>query len=385
MKRLLVPAAVVVGSVLVALLLAEAALRVMGFSAPVWYRPDPQLGWTLRPGMSAWFTKEGRALVTVNDQGRRDRETTLHKPEGVYPPVVLGDSYSEAMQVEREQAYWSLLPERLASCGFQKGKTIEVLNFGVSGYGTAQEYVMLESQAIRYRPDLVLLQFTNGNDVGNNSFALDEEKNRPFYVLERDGRLRIDESFSSARSFQDSISWSRELSRRASDRSRVLQLVRTVRAAPTIRKANAAESGIEQGLEPIVLTPPKDRLWQEAWQVTEGLIGMTAEYATRNGAQFMLFTVPYAIQVHPERKLREALQAKLGVEDLLYPDRRLAEFGHKHGIRVLPLAPKMQRIAEERGIYLHGFENSGMGRGHWNAEGHRLAAELIAQGLCNEN
>jgi hypothetical protein len=41
MKRLLVPAAVVVGSVLVALLLAEAALRVMGFSAPVWYRPDP--------------------------------------------------------------------------------------------------------------------------------------------------------------------------------------------------------------------------------------------------------------------------------------------------------------------------------------------------------
>jgi hypothetical protein len=111
---------------------------------------------------------------------------------------------------------------------------------------------------------------------------------------------------------------------------------------------------------------------------------MTAEYATRNGAQFMLFTVPYAIQVHPRRELREALQAKLGVDDLLYPDRRLAEFGQKHGIRVLPLAPQMQRIAEERGIYLHGFENSGMGRGHWNAEGHRLAAELIAQRLCNE-
>jgi lysophospholipase L1-like esterase len=384
MKRLLVPAAVVVGSVLVALLLAEVALRVMGFSAPVWYRPDPQLGWTLRPGMSAWFTKEGRALVTVNEQGRRDRETTLHKPEGVYRIVVLGDSYSEAMQVEREQAYWSLLPERLASCGFQPGKTIEVLNFGVSGYGTAQEYVMLESQAIRYRPDLVLLQFTNGNDVGNNSFALDEEKNRPFYVLERDGRLRIDESFTSGRSFQDSVSWPRELSRRAADRSRVLQLVRTIRAVPTIRKANAADPGVEQGLEPVVLMPPKDRLWKEAWQITEGLIGMTAEYATRNGAQFMLFTVPYAIQVHPQRELREALQAKLGVDDLLYPDRRLAEFGQKHGIRVLPLAPQMQRIAEERGIYLHGFENSGMGRGHWNAAGHRLAAELIAQGLCNE-
>jgi lysophospholipase L1-like esterase len=384
MKRVLVPAAVVLGSLLVALLLAEIALRMMGFSAPVWYRPDPQLGWTLRPGMSAWFTKEGRALVTVNDQGRRDRETTLYKPDGVYRIAVLGDSYSEAMQVEREQAYWWLLPGRLASCGFQPGKRIEVLNFGVSGYGTAQEYVMLESQAIRYRPDLVLLQFTNGNDVGNNSFALDEEKNRPFYVLESDGRLRIDESFAGARSFQDSTSWSRELSRRASDRSRVLQLVRNVRSVPMIRKAHADQGGVEQGLEPVVLAAPKDRLWQEAWQITEGLIGMTAEYATRNGAQFMLFTVPYAIQVHPERKVREALQAKLGVDDLLYPDRRLAEFGRKHGIRVLPLAPQMQLIAEQRRAYLHGFENSGMGRGHWNAEGHRIAAELIAQRLCNE-
>jgi lysophospholipase L1-like esterase len=383
MKRLAVLTAVVGASLLVALLLAEIALRMMGFSAPVWYRPDPQLGWTLRPGMNAWFTREGRARVTINAEGRRDRETTLNKPDDVYRIVVLGDSYSEAMQVEREQAYWWLLPERLASCGFQAGKRIEVLNFGVSGYGTAQEYVMLESRAIRYRPDLVLLQFTNGNDVRNNSFALEDEKYQPFYVLDRDGRLRIDDSFATSDSFQASLSLSRELARRASDHSRVLQLVRNVREIPVVRKAHAGDNlGVEQGLEPVVLTPPKDRLWQEAWQITEGLIGMTSEYARRNGARFMLFTVPYAIQVHPDRKLREALATKLGVEDLLYPDRRLEQFGTKNGVDVLPLAPVMQRLAEERQVYFHGFSNIGMGRGHWNADGHRAAAELIAQHLC---
>jgi hypothetical protein len=31
-----------------------------------------------------------------------------------------------------------------------------VLNFAVGGYGTAQEYVQLETAAIRYQPDLVL-------------------------------------------------------------------------------------------------------------------------------------------------------------------------------------------------------------------------------------
>ena len=358
-------------SLLVALLLGEIALRVMGFSAPVWYRPDPQLGWTLRPGMNAWFTREGRARVAINAEGRRDRETTLNKPDDVYRIVVQGDSYSEAMQVEREQAYWWLLPERLASCGFQPGKRIEVLNFGVSGYGTAQEYVMLESQAIRYRPDLVLLQFTNGNDVRNNSFALEPEKYQPFYVLDGSGHLRIDDSFATSESFKVSQSLSRELARRASDHSRVLQLVRSVREVPVVTKAHAGDNlGVEQGLEAVVLTPPKERLWQEAWQITEGLIGMTAEYARRNGARFMLFTVPYAIQVHPDPKLRDALATKLGVEDLFYPDR-------------LPLAPVLQRQAEERNVYYHGFSSTGMGRGHWNADGHRAAADLIAYRLCN--
>jgi hypothetical protein len=287
------------------------------------------------------------------------------------------------MQVEREQAYWSLLPERLASCGFQPGKRIEVLNFGVSGYGTAQEYVMLQTHAIRYRPDLVLLQFTNGNDVRNNSFALETEKYQPFYLLGYDGRLRLDDSFATSAGFQASMSLSRELARRAADHSRVLQLVRSVREVPVVRKAHAGDDlGVEQGLEPVVLTPPKDRLWQEAWQITEGLVGMTAEYAKRNGARFLLFTVPYAIQVYPDPKVRDALAKKLGVADLFYPDRRLERFGEQNGIDVLPLAPVMQRIAEERKVYFHGFPNIGMGRGHWNADGHRAAAELIAYRLC---
>jgi hypothetical protein len=42
----------------------------------------------------------------------------------------------------------------------------------------------------------------------------------------------------------------------------------------------------------------------------------------------------------------------------------------------------MQPLAESRKAYFHGFANIGMGRGHWNAEGHRAAAELIAQHLC---
>jgi len=384
-RRFLLSAGLCAVSLAAALVLGEAALRTTGYAAPIWYQPDPVLGWTLRPGLTAWFKREGGALVEVNAAGRRDQHVPIGKPEGVYRIAVLGDSYSEAFQVEREQAYWALLPGRLQGCGFGLGKRFEVLNFGVSGYGTAQEYLVLASRAILYQPDLVLLQFTNGNDVMNNSSALEPEKYRPFFVMQADGRLRVDDSFASAPGFRRSLSLPLTLLRHASDRSRLLQLLRDWRSALPVPSAAVAASGVEQGLEPVVLAPPRDSKWSEAWLITEALIGMTADYALRNGARFLLFSVPYAIQVHPDPKVRSQLQRKLGVEHLLYPDQRLAEFGKRNGVPVLPLAPPMQRLAEERGAFFHGFENVGIGRGHWNAEGHRVAAELIAQHVCAEN
>jgi lysophospholipase L1-like esterase len=382
MKRLLVPVALIAASTLVALVLAEIALRVTGFSSPVWYRPDPVLGWTLRPGMEAWYTQEGKGLVRVNAAGMRDREHRVEKPGDVYRIAVLGDSYAEARQVAAEEAFWAVLPKELQRCGFAPGKRIEVLNFGTSGYGTAQELAVLESRALAYKPDLVLLQFTNGNDVRNNSFALEDEKTRPFYRLNPDGSLWRDDSFVHTASFSSQISDRNELLRRIADHSRVVQLLRSVQAGAFFRKAHADGGGVEQGMEPVVLAEPREPRWEEAWTITERLIAKTADTAKRAGAGFVVVTVPYAIQVHPDASLRKALQAKLGVADLFYPDKRIAEFGKRNGIRTVPLALEMQRLAEERKAYFHGFENIGMGRGHWNAEGHRTAAELIAKDLC---
>jgi hypothetical protein len=273
---------------------------------------------------------------------------------------------------------------RLQDCPALAGRRVEVINFGVSGYGTAQEYLMLQSTAIRYRPDLVLLQFTNGNDVRNNSFALEEEKERPFFMLGADGELRLDESFAGSPSFVARASFRNELGRRLLDKSRVLQLAKFVKEKPLFPKAMAAPGGMEQGLEAEVLKPPRDAMWEDAWRITEGLIAKTADFSRRNGAQFMVVTVPYAIQVDPDPKRREAMQAKLGLENLFYPDRRIAALAKDLDFIAVTLAPEMQPLAEKNQVYFHGFDNSGIGRGHWNAAGHRAAAQIIARRLCEE-
>ena len=93
---------VVIGG-LVGLLLAEILLRLLGVAYPLPYYPDPYCGSRLRPGFQGWFTKEGRAFVTINSAGFRDREHPLVKPPDTIRIAVLGDSFAEAVQVPLEQ------------------------------------------------------------------------------------------------------------------------------------------------------------------------------------------------------------------------------------------------------------------------------------------
>src|SRR5688500_9325681 len=171
----------------------ELVLRLAGFSAPIWFEPHPELGWSMRPGAQGLWTKEGHAYAQVNAAGFRDREHALAKPAGTYRVAVIGDSVVEAFQVDMKAAFWSQLQDNLRSCAALLGREVEVLAFGVSGYGTAQQALLLESTAMRYQPDLVLLAFA-GNDLINNSRKLEAENERPFFVPDGDG-LRLDASF----------------------------------------------------------------------------------------------------------------------------------------------------------------------------------------------
>ena len=383
-NRIWVHAGLAVGGTVAAVLLFEIVLRAVGFCAPVWYRPDPVVGAVLRPGVEGWFESEGRAYVRISSAGLRDREHSIEKPEGVYRVAVLGDSYSEAMQVDAKDAFWSVLGDKLTQCAYRPGKRIEVINFGVSGFGTAQEYLMLESMAMRYRPDLVLLQFMNGNDVDDNSIALSYEKMRPFFLLDRTRGLVLDASFAATKVFQRESSAFMGFVRSVADHSRVLQLVRAFMKTVAFPRAST-DAPIEPGLKPAVLAAPRDSSWEDAWTVTERLLLAMHQYLKRSGVPLVVVTTPFAIQVHPDRQVREREQAKLGIPDLFYPDRRIEAYARKQGIAVVPLTYEMQRLAERRRIYFHGFPNTRMGIGHWNENGHRVAAEIIAGHLCSHH
>jgi hypothetical protein len=320
----------------------------------------------------------------------RDREHAVAKPAGTYRIAVLGDSYAEAMQVDLERTFWSLLPKRLESCGFAGGKRVETLNFGVSGYGTSNELLTLRTRVWPYSPDMVLLAFFPGNDVRNNSKGLETERFWPFFSF-KDGRLLLDTSFSDDPEFKEK---QRIASHRALlQESRIYQLLRRARAgniaqhfhnAPVAAALASGAKLTEPGLDEQVFHEPREAKWQEAWDITDRLVAAAGEDTKQHGARFVLAVLSTPGSVYPDAQMRARYAESLGVKSLFYPEERLQRLGAQAGFEVLALAPQMQRQADAQHLFLHGFPNTKQGFGHWNEAGHALAAELIASELCRK-
>ena len=92
-------------------------------------------------------------------------------------------------------------------------------------------------------------------------------------------------------------------------------------------------------------------------------------------------TLSNGVQVNPDQKIRRSALEHLGADDLFYPDRRIEGLAQREGISAIILAPQFQNHADKHQVYLHGFANTRLGTGHWNQNGHRLAATIIAKEL----
>ncbi len=383
-------------AVLLAVLLGEAALRLLGQSYywAVARQPDPQLGWRPAPGVSAWQRFEGEALVETNALGFRDVAHRRHKAPGTLRIVVLGDSFTEAVQVPLEQTWWRVMQRSLSTGVCAVGAPdsglapvpVEVLNFAVSGYSTAQALLAWRHIARRFEPDAVVLAFFLGNDLIENAKALDHEPLRP-YLTDQGAALALDDGFLSSPEYRFKISLFGRMLDGLVVHSRIAQTV--VQAWHAIRITAQAHSDVpagrrwlEPGVDDALYREPDDEDWHGAWYATEAMLAAFAAEVREAGAQPLLMIAGTGAQVHPNPLVPAAFAARLGIPDLGYPLRRLLQSASSQQLPSVNLPLVMATEAERLGSPLHGFDNSIVGFGHWNADGHRVAGQAAADALC---
>ena len=158
----------IIASLLISGALLEIGVRVFLGTQVKFPRRVVAAPWGLRinePHATYWHhSPDVLVHFRINAQGMRaDNDYTYEKPLGVQRIVSLGDSFTVGYEVAVEETFSSVLERALNDRGY----SIEVLNAGVSGFSTAEEYLYLERELWRYQPDLVLVSFFI-NDLEDN-------------------------------------------------------------------------------------------------------------------------------------------------------------------------------------------------------------------------
>jgi hypothetical protein len=158
-----------VAATLVTLLIAEGGLRVV-FAVRSWMAPQSRqlagvIGW--RPVANLLVERDVPAFGPVRYQTGRDGFRMYGNPSS--PKVkllVLGDSFTEGETVSSGETYYEQL-SRLRP-------DLEIFGIGGGGYGTLQEYLLLDEAVDAIKPAMVLVQM-HPNDLVNNSHALESQ------------------------------------------------------------------------------------------------------------------------------------------------------------------------------------------------------------------
>ena len=139
------------------------------------YIHDSALGWRNIPN---WQSTTFGQKLTINSKGLRDREYPYKKPAEVRRILVLGDSYAWGYGVADNEVFTEVIEDDLQ----KNNSRWEVLNAGVSGWGTDQEYLFLINEGFKYSPDIVVLAFFIVNDPANNVSPSQYGLHKPMFL-----------------------------------------------------------------------------------------------------------------------------------------------------------------------------------------------------------
>jgi lysophospholipase L1-like esterase len=328
---------------LVATAMAELALRTV-FAIPEVANPlysfhesDPVLGWRGKSNWKARFRRpEFDALIEHGPDGWR-------RPDPPPPPnpsrrvLILGDSFTWGWGVSQGELFSDKLQSHLAP-------DVAIYNRGINGFGTSQEYLLLQRELETRHYDAVALMFYL-NDVGDN---VDPKRGRrPLFELDGDRLVPRN---------QPPLPLLNPIQRFLKDHSRAFQTL-DVEISMLVRSAGDEEEGL----------PPADAVDVDyrhinGAAVTMRLLAEMQRLCAAHGAKFFLVYLPHISEISGDVSSYPYVRA---VHDLV---RDVAAQEH---IPLIELGPVFHQRAQQGDALVFAHDE------HWTPAGHEAAAAAL--------
>jgi hypothetical protein len=326
------------------------------------------LGSVLIPGARYRQSAEGFSQGKINSKGLRDVEHDYTKSPKAYRILIIGDSFTEALQVALDSTYFRRL-SRLFN-GNQLNASYEIVAMGRSGMGTLEEMLWYINEGRKYHPDLVLCAFYIGNDFRDNSYELTTGMRgrvfKPF--LTQNGR--IDTSFVATNSFRIHsamipflrLSWLSTF---------ILRKIKLIRVNKQLNIHKEVDFSDDLSIFKKNYTEP----WRQAVQTTRRILTMFNAEVQKDNARFIVVGIPDSYQIYGAIPYYQYHSMPIDL-DINKPDSLLEGMAAISGFSYFSLFQCFREAFECNNIYCYGFGKM-LGTGHWNERGHALAAQCL--------
>jgi lysophospholipase L1-like esterase len=340
-------------------LLAETVMRFVKDFKPTQGKPqvmtyDDTLGWIGKANLSVEMTHWGRGIVyNINAWGFRDHPPPSNSSVADKRRVMfLGDSFVEGVGVNAR--------DRVSDVLQSLDSSIASYNFGLGGYSTDQELLILRFFGSRIKPSDVILVICL-NDLGYNDSPSAYGMHKPYYRVLENGSVQLENvPVPKSNPVGKFFLWLKKKSILGSYVVAAIGRFRplTAWAVPmphiagvTIRGREINDGNIEYAML------HQDTLWEG--QMTYTLLREMRNECRRQGARFTLFTAPSSADWTADQtgspRLIEAVMA----------------WCDSLNITAIDLYPIFHENYPRLGDSLYTFDKM-----HWGVAGHRLVAEV---------
>lgn len=354
---------------LLCLLALEAAVRFVepkDILREHFERPDPVFNHRFVPSARGWYKQlEFNVHYSINAIGLREREISRNKPAGTKRVLVLGDSFTEGLGVEVNEAFPARLQALVDAAGLST--RWEVLNAGEASYSPLLEYLLLEKQLIDLEPDLVILALDLSDvydDIQYTKLATFDASGKPVAVRADPERKPGPWYVEAAYSLKDFLK----------EHTRLYNFVR--RRVVSLFQQRPDASG-DVHVDKYAMARDSYHGDASDWSLTFGYIDMIHHLLAVRGVPLWLAVYPYGHQISP----REWDRGRVfwGFErNRVYttaPQKQAEELARSRGIPVINMtADFVQHAKKEFPLYF-------AGDGHFMPAAHAIAAEAIFREL----
>ncbi len=356
------------------------------------YIPDYYLGYRLASNNEfEWLGDrlhpEYHTRQRTNSLGLMGSEARFKKKRSVYRILLLGDSFSEALQVHEEEKYCRQLEALLNTKNPNPRQRFEVLNAGTRGYSPIVYYLSFKKKLSAFRPDLVIVQLF-ANDIFEDNHV------RAKSVLDKEGLpVKLNHFFSEKyfnkkdqyQEFQHEpfwLAWHEWLLDHSSLYEYIVYQRIQMEKRSALNKKMRDLPNYNDGYQFFILQRHDEAKLFGDKDFSTKTLGYTKQYllalndlVKAKGSQFLMMYIPMEAEL-PLQNYSQSTRKFFGQQAAARMDDFLNNLAQVYKINFLDIAPIFKKHLEEK-LYFN-FD------GHLTPRGHTLVAEALWKNMITQ-